>query len=50
MLKPRNHYEPTKGVVAPLGALKDDFYRAMGYDLSTGNPPDSLLAKLDIEK
>lgn len=41
---------PTKGSVVPLGELKDDFYRAMGYDLSTGNPPDSLLNKLGIEK
>ena len=29
---------------------KDDYYRAVGYDQSTGNPPDSLLAKLGIEK
>jgi len=41
---------PTKGSVVPLEELKDDFYKAMGYDLSTGNPPDSLLAKLGIEK
>ena len=41
---------PTKGQVVPLEELKDDFYKAMGYELSTGNPPDSLLAKLGIEK
>ena len=41
---------PTKGMVVPLEPLLDDFYKAMGYDLSTGNPPDSLLAKLGIEK
>jgi len=41
---------PTKGSVVPLEELKDDFYKAMGYDLATGNPPDSLLAKLGIEK
>jgi len=41
---------PAKGAVAPLEELKDDFYRTMGYDLSTGNPPDSLLNKLGIEK
>jgi aldehyde:ferredoxin oxidoreductase len=41
---------PTKGEVVPLEELKDDFYRAMGFDLSTGNPPDSLLAQLGIEK
>jgi aldehyde:ferredoxin oxidoreductase len=41
---------PTKGAVVPLEELKDLFYAAMGYDLSTGNPPDSILAKLGIEK
>ncbi|MFC1910742.1 aldehyde ferredoxin oxidoreductase family protein [Chloroflexota bacterium] len=41
---------PTKGVVVPLEELKDDFYRAMGYDLATGNPPDSLLNQLGITK
>jgi len=41
---------PTKGAVVPLEELKDDFYRAMGYDLSTGNPTDSLLDELGIEK
>ena len=41
---------PTKGVVVPLEELKDNFYRVMGYDLSTGNPTDALLKKLDIEK
>jgi len=41
---------PTKGAVVPLEELLDDFYQAMGYDLSTGNPPDSLLAELGIEK
>ena len=41
---------PTKGNTVPIEELKDDFYNAMGYDLSTGNPPDSLLAELGIEK
>jgi len=41
---------PTKGVVVPLEELKDNFYRVMGYDLSTGNPTDALLKKLGIEK
>jgi aldehyde:ferredoxin oxidoreductase len=41
---------PTKGAVVPLEELKDDFYRVMGFDLSTGNPPDALLEKLDIKK
>ena len=41
---------PTQGSIVPLEELKDDFYRSMGYDLSTGNPPDSLLAKLGIDK
>ena len=41
---------PTKGEVVPLEELKADFYKAMGYNPSTGNPPDSLVSKLGIEK
>jgi aldehyde:ferredoxin oxidoreductase len=41
---------PTKGEVVPLKELKQDYYEAMGYDRATGNPPDSLLAQLGIEK
>lgn len=41
---------PTKGAVVPLEELKNDYYRAMGWDMETGNPPDSLLAELGIEK
>jgi aldehyde:ferredoxin oxidoreductase len=41
---------PTKGEVVPLKELKKDYYAAMGYDLATGNPPESLLARLEIEK
>jgi aldehyde:ferredoxin oxidoreductase len=40
---------PTKGAVVPLEALKDDFYKTMGYDLSTGNPTDELLGKLEMK-
>ena len=41
---------PNKGTVVPLEELKDDFYQAMGWDVKTGNPPESVLAKLGIEK
>jgi len=41
---------PTKDAVVPLEELKDDFYRAMGFDLSTGNPPDSLLHDLGVDR
>jgi aldehyde:ferredoxin oxidoreductase len=41
---------PTRGKVVPLEELKDRYYRAMGYDLQTGNPPDDLLVRLGIEK
>jgi len=41
---------PTKGAVVPLEELKDDYYQAMGWDLVTGNPTDSLLDKLKIKK
>ena len=39
-----------KGAVVPLEKLKDEFYRAMNWDLVTGNPNDSLLASLGIKK
>jgi aldehyde:ferredoxin oxidoreductase len=41
---------PTKGAVVPLTELKEDYYRAMGYDLSTGNPSDELLSYFGITK
>jgi aldehyde:ferredoxin oxidoreductase len=41
---------PTKGYVVPLEQLLDDLYRAMGWDLSTGNPTDSVLDELEIER
>ena len=40
---------PTQGEVVPLEELKKDYYDAMGYDPSTGNPSDSLIARLGIE-
>jgi aldehyde:ferredoxin oxidoreductase len=39
-----------EGVVVPLGSLLDEFYQAVGWDISTGNPPNSLLNKLGIER
>ncbi|MBA7698960.1 hypothetical protein ES703_107644 [subsurface metagenome] len=41
---------PTKGSVVPLEELKDLYYQAMEWDISTGHPTDSVLAKLEIEK
>lgn len=41
---------PAKGYMVPLKELKEDYYKAMGYDLSTGNPGDELLTKLGIKK
>jgi aldehyde:ferredoxin oxidoreductase len=41
---------PTKGAIVPLEELKDYYYLAMGWDMPTGNPPDSLIDKLGIEK
>ena len=41
---------PTQGATVPLEELKDQFYRAMGYDLMTGNPTDATLARLGIER
>jgi aldehyde:ferredoxin oxidoreductase len=40
---------PTKGTVVPLEDLKDEFYRALGYDLETGNPTEATLEKLGIK-
>jgi aldehyde:ferredoxin oxidoreductase len=41
---------PTKGVIVPLEELKNNFYKVMGYDLSTGNPTEAVLKRLGIEK
>ena len=41
---------PTKGSVVPLEELKDDYYRAMGWDLTTGNPTGAVLSEMGIEK
>ncbi len=41
---------PAKGAVVPLEELKEYYYRAMGWDLSTGNPTDLLLDQLEIQK
>jgi aldehyde:ferredoxin oxidoreductase len=40
---------PTKGAVVPLEELKDSFYSAMGYDVTTGNPSAEVLKRLGIE-
>jgi len=40
---------PTKGAVVPLENLKDEFYRALGYDLETGNPTEATLKRLGVE-
>jgi len=40
---------PMSGAVVPPEALKDDFYRAMEYDLETGNPTPALMERLSIE-
>jgi aldehyde:ferredoxin oxidoreductase len=40
---------PTKGAVVPLEELKDRFYAAMGYDMTTGNPSAEVLKRLGIE-
>jgi aldehyde:ferredoxin oxidoreductase len=40
---------PTAGVTVPIEELKDDFYRAMGWDQVSGNPPNDLLDKLGID-
>ena len=41
---------PTKGAVVPLEELKDDYYQAMGWDISTGNPTEAVLDELGIER
>jgi aldehyde:ferredoxin oxidoreductase len=41
---------PTKGATVPLEALKDLFYRAMGYDLATGNPTEETLTRLGVKR
>ncbi len=41
---------PIKGVGIPLEELKDEYYRAMGWDLLSGNPTDAILGELEIER
>jgi aldehyde:ferredoxin oxidoreductase len=41
---------PSKEHVVPLTELLDDYYQAMGWDLSTGNPADGVLDELEIER
>jgi len=41
---------PTKGATVPLEELKGAYYQAMGWDLSSGNPPESVLDELEIDR
>jgi len=41
---------PNKGCVVPLDELLDDYYRALDWDVSTGNPTDAVLQELGIER
>ena len=41
---------PYKGSTVPLEALKDEAYAALGWDLSTGIPEETLVKKLGIER
>lgn len=50
LLKEAKPDGPTAGAVVPLEELKDDFYKAMGFDMATGNPTDALLAELGIKR
>ncbi|MDX2446288.1 MAG: aldehyde ferredoxin oxidoreductase C-terminal domain-containing protein, partial [Desulfobacterales bacterium] len=43
------YLDHSKDAVVPLKALKDDYYKAMGFDLRTGNPPESLLEEVGIK-
>jgi len=40
---------PTAGTVVPLEALKDDYYRALGWDVASGNPTPQNFEELGIE-
>jgi len=46
--EPKPDGGPAKGFVVPLEELKDDYYRAMGWDLVTGNPTELVLKELGI--
>jgi len=41
---------PTRGAMVPLEQLKDDYYAAMGWDMATGNPTESILRELEIDE
>jgi aldehyde:ferredoxin oxidoreductase len=40
---------PGQGCVVPLEALKDDYYRAMGWDVATGLPGKEIYRQMNIE-
>jgi aldehyde:ferredoxin oxidoreductase len=40
---------PSKGQVVPLEDLKDDYYRAMGWEIATGLPGEKRVKELGIE-
>ena len=40
---------PSQGKTVPLEALKDDYYRAMGWDAATGLPGSEKLKELGID-
>jgi len=39
---------PYKGSIVPLEELKDEAYRAFGWDLETGEPTPQLLSELEV--
>ena len=41
---------PSKGAIVPIEELKEDYYRATGWDLLTGNPTDSVLEQIKVER
>jgi aldehyde:ferredoxin oxidoreductase len=49
LLKEPKPEGPSKGSTVPLDKLLDDFYTAMGWDITKGTPTDKLLNELEIE-
>jgi len=41
---------PTQGYVVPLDELKEDYYRALKWEPTTGNPTAAVLDELGIER
>ena len=50
LIKEQKQDGPGAGSVVPLEALKDDYCRALGWDVATGLPGNEMCRALGIKK